>query len=114
LRKLILFLFFSHHTPLHFSAARGRLEVTRFLVESKADVAASRCFSPPFSHHLSLTICLAAMAKLHSNAPSTATKPTSLHTCAASARRNDAPPRLSNKKKLLLVLVAAAVWQLPL
>ncbi len=49
----------------------------------------------PPPHHLSLTICLAAMAKLHSNWPSTTTtKPTWLHTCAASARRNDAhPPR---------------------
>jgi hypothetical protein len=65
------------------------------LVESKADVAArDRCFSPPPSHHLSLTICLAAGVALHSNAPSLTTKPTLLHTCAASARRNDALPRL--------------------
>ena len=94
LRKFILLLLFSLTNPLHFSARRGRLEVARLLVESKADVAArTRCFSPPPSHHLSLTMCLAAMAKLHSNAPSTATKPILLHTCAASARRNDAPPR---------------------
>jgi hypothetical protein len=51
-------------------------------------------FSPPPSHHLLLTICLAAVAALHSNGPSTKTKPTLLHTCAASARCNDAhPPR---------------------
>jgi hypothetical protein len=63
------------------------------LVESKADVAArTRCFSPPPSHHLSLTICLAAKVTLHSNTPSTATKPRLLHTCAASARHNDAHP----------------------
>jgi hypothetical protein len=36
------------------------------------------------------------MAKLHSNAPWTATdpEPTSLHSCAASARLNDKLPRL--------------------
>jgi hypothetical protein len=94
LRKLILFLFFSQSTPLHDSAWYGRLEITRLLVESKADVAARDwCFSPPPSHHLSLTICLAAMAELHSNWPSGTAKPTSLHTCAASALPNDAPPR---------------------
>jgi hypothetical protein len=33
--------------------------LSQILVESKADVAArARCFSPPPSHHLSLTICL--------------------------------------------------------
>ncbi len=98
LRKLNRLLFFSEQTPLHISALYGRLEVCHLLVESKADVAArTRCFSPPPSHHLSLTICLAALAKLHSNwLASTATKPTSLHTCAASARRNDAPPRPSH------------------
>ena len=92
---LIILLFFSHETPLFLSASRGRLDVTRLLVESKADVAArDRCFSPPPSHHLSLTICLAAVATLHSNTPSNSTKPRLLHTCAASARRNDAhPPR---------------------
>jgi hypothetical protein len=84
----------SQRTPLNTSARYGRLEVCHLLVESKADVAArDRCFSPPPSHHLSLTICLAAMAKLHSNGPSTKTKTTLLHTCAASARRNDALPR---------------------
>jgi hypothetical protein len=92
--KFILLLCFSQRTPLHWSAYWGRLEVSRLLVESKADVAArSRCFSPPPSHHLSLTICLAAVAKLHSNAPFSSTEPTSLHTCAASALLNDAPPR---------------------
>ncbi len=94
MRKLILFLFFSQRTPLHGSARDGRLDVTRLLVESKADVAArDRCFSPPPSHHISLTICLTAMAKLHSNTrQSSPTKPRLLHTCAASARRNDAHP----------------------
>ena len=119
LRKLILFLFFRHQTPLHDSAYFGHLEVARLLVESKADVAArDRCFSPPPSHHLSLTICLAAMAKLHSNLPSTTTKPTLLHTCAASARRNDALPRLlrrSPANKYISSSSDAAVWpsQLP-
>ena len=94
LRKLILLLSFSQCTPLHLSAIGGELAVCRLLVESKADVAArDRCFNPPPSHHLSLTICLAALATLHSNGPSTATKPTLLHTCAASALLNDAPPR---------------------
>ena len=93
LMKLVLLLF-SQHTPLHLSAGNRRLEITRLLVESKADVAArSRCFSPPPSHHLSLTICLAAMAPLHSNWPSAGTIPSLLHTCAASALMNDAPPR---------------------
>ena len=93
--KFIRLLSFSQETPLHRSAEYGHLEITRLLVESKADVAArDRCFSPPPSHHLSLTICLAAMAKLHSNTPSTATKPTLLHTCAASALLNDAPSLL--------------------
>ena len=95
--KLILLLFFSWCTALHKSVYyTGRLEITRLLVESKADVAARAwCFSPPPSHHLSLTICLAAMAKLHSIWPSPTTKPTLLHTCAASARPNiiRAPPR---------------------
>jgi hypothetical protein len=93
-RKFILLIFFSQYTPLHDSACRGHLEVCRLLVESKADVAArDRCFSPPPpSHHLSLTICLAAKTELHSNAPSAARKPTLLHTCAALARPNDAPP----------------------
>ena len=96
---------------MHMSAGNGHLEVTRFLVESKADVAArDRCFSLPPSHHLSLTICLAVVAKLHSNGPSTATKPTLLHTCAASARRNDAPPRSAAAPiKAVLVHVAASV-----
>jgi hypothetical protein len=59
LRKLILLLFFRQITPLLDSGQRGQLEICRLLVESKADVAArTRCFSPPPSHHLSLTICL--------------------------------------------------------
>ena len=116
--KFILSLSFSQETPLIFSAANGHLEVTRLLVESQADVAArDRCFSPPPSHHLPLTICLAAMAKLHSNGPSNATKPTLLHTCAASARRNDALPRLLRPCLLINAVplrAAAAVWQSPL
>ena len=106
MRKFILLLSFSLQTPLHLSAQWGHLEITRLLVESKADVAArDRCFSPPPSHHLSLTICLAAMARLHSNGPSSTTKPTSLHTCAASALLNDAPPRaaVARIKRLLFV-----------
>jgi hypothetical protein len=76
LRKLILLLFFSRQTLLHSSAIAGHLEVTRLLVESKADVSVrDRCFSPPPSHHLSLTICLADGVRLHSNAPSTLIKP---------------------------------------
>ena len=85
--KLILFLFFSHSTPLHLSASGDHLEITRLLVESKADVAArNKCFSPPPSHHLSLTVCLAAMNTLHSKSPTTAAKRRWKHTCAASAR----------------------------
>jgi hypothetical protein len=105
LRKFILSLFFSQWTPLHASVYDGHLEVTRLLVESKADVAArGRCFSPPPSHHLSLTICLAALATLHSITPSTWTKPTLLHTCAASALLNDALPRAAAAQiKTLLV-----------
>jgi hypothetical protein len=111
LRKLILLLFFSQDTPLHWSAASGRLEVVRLLVESKADVAArTRCFSPPPSHHLSLTICIAAGAELHSKRPLSRTKATLLHTCAASARLSDAPPRAAAAAiKAVLVRVAAAV-----
>ena len=111
LRKFILLLFFSQYTPLHWSAQEGHLEVTRLLVESKADVAArDRCFSPPPSHHLSLTIRLAAVATLHSNLPLTTKKPTSLHTCAASALLNDAPPRAAAAQiNAVLVRVSAAV-----
>jgi hypothetical protein len=65
--KFILLLSFRQQTPLDASARWGRLEITRLLVESKADVAArDMCFSPPPSHHLSLTIRLAALAPLHS------------------------------------------------
>ncbi len=108
---------FSQRTPLHQSVLNGRLEVTRLLVKSKADVAArDRCFSPPPSHHLSLTICLAAVATLHSNGPSPTTKPTLLHTCAASARRHDAPllqqdkfPKTSGLSSFTSLLWKAAV-----
>ncbi len=110
LLKFIILLFFSQRTPLHGSAQNGHLNVCRFLFKSKADVAArTRCFSPPPSHYLSLTICLAAVAKLHSNSPSTSTKPTLLHTCAASALLNDAPPRAAAAQiKAVLVRVSAA------
>ena len=102
MRQLILLRFYSHFAPLHLSALAGHLDVTRLLVESNADVAAyDMCFSPPPSHHLSLTICLAAVAKLHSNAPSATTKTALLHTCAASARRNEAPPRLLRSSRAL-------------
>jgi hypothetical protein len=96
LRKLIILLFFSDWTPLHLCAVyEDNLKICRFLVESKADVAARDwCFSPPPSRHLPLTICLAASATMHSNWPSNSTDPTWLHTCAASARRNDALTRL--------------------
>ena len=91
LRKLIRLLFFSQSTPLHLSAYHGHLEFTRLLVESKADVAARDwCFSPPPSHHLSLTICLAATVELHSDGPK---ETTWLHTCAASERLK-CPPAL--------------------
>ena len=108
---MILLFFLSQWTPLHLSARNEHLEITRLLVESKADVAArDRCFSPPPSHHLSLTICLAALATLRSNRPSSSTKPTLLHTCAASALLNDAPPRAAAAQiKKLLVRAAAAV-----
>jgi ankyrin repeat protein len=57
MRKFILVIFFSEFTPLHYSAYNGHLEVTRLLVESKADVAAMNlCFSPPpspsFTHYV--------------------------------------------------------------
>ncbi len=107
---LIILLFFSHETPLFLSACRGYLEVTRLLVESKADVAArNRCFSPPPSHHLSLTIRLVAMVSLHCCVPATAIKPTLLHTCAASALLNDAPPRAAAAQIKTLLVRAAAV-----
>ena len=124
LRKFILLLSFSLCTPLHLTAFNGHLEICRLLVKSKADVAAKdRCFSPPFSRHLSLTIYLAAVVGLHSNVRSTATKPTSLHTCAASARRNDAllrpAPRLLRAyscqiKAILLRVAITVLLQLPL
>jgi ankyrin repeat protein len=37
---LILLLFFSQQTPLHASAANGRLEVARLLLQCNADVGA--------------------------------------------------------------------------
>jgi ankyrin repeat protein len=33
-------LFFSQHTPLHWSAAEGHLEITRLLLQCNADVEA--------------------------------------------------------------------------
>jgi hypothetical protein len=95
--KFNLPLFYSAGTLLHYVAAHGHLEITSLLVESKADVAARDLYaSPPPSHHLSLSICIAVMATLPSHAPSAATKPTLLHTCAASALLNDAPPRAAH------------------
>jgi hypothetical protein len=102
---------FTHYLPcsrgrtaLHGSAQGGSLEICRLLVESKADVAArDRCFSPPPSHNLLLTICLAERVRLHSIKPSYTTKPlkpTSKHTCACCCtRRNDALPRPAPAKK---------------
>jgi hypothetical protein len=88
--NLILLLFFSQYTALHKCAYYGHVETCRFLVEWKADVAArDKCFSPPPSHHLSLTICFSAMVGLHLTLPSTTTNPTWLHTCAASAAASD-------------------------
>jgi hypothetical protein len=94
LRQVSSFFSIRQHTPLHFSAGCGRLEITRLLVESKADVAArnTMCFSPPPSHHLSLTICLAVLAGLPSISPSTTNVSTLPHTCAASALLNAASP----------------------
>jgi hypothetical protein len=72
--ELILMLFFIRTIPLHLSASRFHLEISRLLIESKADVAArNRCFGPPPSHHLSesLTVCLAALATQHANALNT-------------------------------------------
>ena len=92
---LLIYLFFSQVTPLIWSAYFGHAEICRVLVASKADVAArARCRSPWRARNLPLTPCVAAMARLHSNGPSTATRPTLLHTFAVSAPRNDAaPPR---------------------
>jgi hypothetical protein len=119
---LIILLFCSESSPLHCSSAYGHLEITRLLFESKADVdARNRCFSPPPFHHLSLTICHAAVATVHSNWPSTRKKPTlphtcaasaaSLHICSASARRNDTI--LHPNVKTYFFRVAAAIWQTP-
>ena len=89
--KLILLLFFSQYTPLHQCASDGRLEICRLLVAWKADVAArTRLRGPWRARHLLLTSCVAEWAKLHSNWPSTATKPTSLHTCAVLTLRYEA------------------------
>ena len=40
LRKLILLLFFSQQTPLHYTAEYGHLEVSRLLLQCNADVEA--------------------------------------------------------------------------
>ena len=45
MRKFILLLSFSQTTPLHCSAEYGHLEITRLLVESKADVDDHECTS---------------------------------------------------------------------
>ena len=98
MRKFILFCFFTDnalHCITLLTMVIFKLPVfwlSRKLTSLRGTGDSS--FSPSPSRHLSLSICLAARAKLHSNSPSTETKPTSLHTCAASARRNDALPRL--------------------
>ncbi len=43
LRKLIILLFFSQRTPLHYSALEGHLEVCRLLLQCNADVEAKAC-----------------------------------------------------------------------
>jgi hypothetical protein len=58
---------------------------------------------PPPSHHLSLTIFLADSATQRLNALSTAAKPTWLHTCAASARLNNALSRPAQYAQLFFV-----------
>jgi hypothetical protein len=80
------------------------------LVESKADVAArNRCLSPPPSHYLSLTICLAVgWAKLLLKSPSNTIMPTLLHTCAASARRVVLVESKAAKPTLLCTCAASA------
>jgi hypothetical protein len=90
LMLIFLLVFRGDDTPLHRSAAHGELEVCRLLVASKADIAArNRCRSPLRARH-GLFTPVAATAKLHSKKPSTLTRPTLLHICAVSARRNDA------------------------
>jgi hypothetical protein len=92
---LLIHLFFSRNTPLMYSAAGGSVETCRVLVASKADVAAREWYRSPWrARNLPLTPCVAAAAELHSDTPSTSTRPTLLHTLTVSARRNDAaPPR---------------------
>jgi hypothetical protein len=69
--------------------------------QSKADAAArTRCFSPPPSHHLSLTVCLAAWEKLHSNGRSTATMPRSIRSdCSLSIIDNSSERCFSLRNK---------------
>jgi hypothetical protein len=63
---LILLLLYSLAAPLQYAACSGRVDVCRLLVESKANVVArDKCFSPPLSHHLLLTVCLAVRVALH-------------------------------------------------
>ena len=90
LMLILLLVFRDDYTPLHWSAMSGSLEACRLLVASKADIAArNRCRSPLRACHGLLTP-VAATAQLHSESPSTVTRPTLLHICAVSARRNDA------------------------
>jgi hypothetical protein len=62
---------------------------SRKLTSLRGQVLQPSPLSPSFTHYLPCS-----GGKLHSNAPSTTTKPTLLHTCAASALLNDAPPAL--------------------
>jgi hypothetical protein len=66
---------------------------------------------PPPPHHVSLTICLAAMAKLHSNALLNKTKPTWLHTSAAFFP-NHAFPHLLCPCKLMSLFLALPMLSL--
>ena len=87
---ILLLVFRNGETPLHASILNGKREICRLLVALKADVAArDRCRSPWRARYDLLTR-VAETAKLHSNAPSTGTRPTLLHICAVSSRRNDA------------------------
>jgi hypothetical protein len=114
---IILLVFRNDRTPLHGSAANGRLEVCRLLVASKADVAArNRCRSPLRARHGLLTP-VAEAAKLHSETPSTLKRPTLLHICSVSARRHDAlaaphPPgdHLARSKPLPSFLPSPALF----
>ena len=72
------------------SSECGHLDITRFLVESKADVAAKEWYYTPKARAIAvskLTRCVAGMAKLPSDSPSIATRATLQRICAALERR---------------------------